>query len=732
MDPVAVLYSEMIDYNSILAVPMNARNGKTIWLTGLSGSGKSTLSSALKMVLESRGGSVVLLDGDALRAGLNRDLGFSALDRAENIRRVAEVAKILCDAGHIVVAAFITPLESLRQAVRGLFGPDTFVEIFLDCPLAICESRDPKGLYSRARKGEIAEFTGISSPFERPSASDLVVPTGDQEVQESLSLILRFLEDRFPHLSGNCTHRGGASSRESHRKVAVIGLDCVPASLVFEEWGRDLPTLRALMEHGVWGSLRSTDPPITIPAWTTMTTGKDPGELGVYGFRNRQGNDYREMAIANSSHVQVPRVWDYLEDVGKSSILLGIPQTYPARPHRGITVPGFPVPAQCSEFTYPAELAAKLPGIAGGEYLPDVKNFRDKTEERLLSDIYSMMDRRFRVAADLLIHKSWDFFMMVEIAPDRLHHGFWRYLDPNHSDQNPACPYGDVIKDFYKCLDFRIGSLLALLDDEATVIVVSDHGARTSLGGVCINEWLIQNGYLHLRTSPTSEVRLVPDMIDWSRTRAWSEGGYYARIFLNVKDREPEGIVEPSDYEALRQELAVRLQLMPGENGDPLTNCILKPQEIYRACRNVPPDLMVYFDSLSRRSIGTVGHGEILRPKGSAGLDDANHDPEGIFIGARMHDLRRGTRKGKRIEEASCLDITPTILQQFDLPVPAELRGRIIQFGEDEEPRKASRMVASSSSNMGERTRNPAVMTPGYSPEEEEIVKARLIELGYI
>ncbi len=711
---------------------MDARNGKTIWLTGLSGSGKSTLSSALKMALESRGGSVVLLDGDTLRGGLNRDLGFSALDRTENIRRAAEVAKILCDAGHIVVAAFITPLESLRRAVRGVFGAETFVEIFLDCPLAICETRDPKGLYSRARKGEIAEFTGISSAFERPSASDLVVSTGEKDVEESLSLILHFLEARFPRLSTHRPRSRGALLRESHRKVAVIGLDCVPASLVFEEWGRDLPTLRALMEHGVWGALRSTDPPITIPAWTTMTTGKDPGELGVYGFRNRQRNDYREMAIADASHVGEPRVWDYLENIGKSSILLGIPQTYPPRPHRGITVSGFPVPGECPEFTYPAELAAELPGIAGGEYLSDVKNFRHQDKERLLSEIYSMVDGRFRVAAELLTRSSWGFFMMVEIAPDRLHHGFWGYLDTNHSGHDTACLYGDVIKDFYKFLDSRIGSLLALLDDDTTVMVVSDHGARTSVGGVCINEWLIQNGYLFLRTPPGSEVPLVPDMIDWSRTRAWSEGGHYARIFFNVRGREPEGIVEPSEYEALRGELTDRLQRMAGENGDSLANCVLKPDEIYQACRNVPPDLMVYFDGLSRRSIGTVGHGEILRAKGSAGLDDANHDPEGIFIGARMSDLRSGTRKGMRIEEASCLDITPTILGEFDFPIPTDLRGSIIQLGKYEEAGKAGHSASSTSCKMGEPIRNPGETTVGYSPEEEEMVKERLMELGYI
>src|SRR5208337_2498914 len=168
-----------------------------------------------------------------------------------------------------------------------------------------------------------------------------------------------------------------------------------------------------------------------------------------------------------------------------------------------------------------------------------------------------------------------------------------------------------------------------------------------------------------LRQIPCTETPLTADLVDWSLTTAWSEGGYYARIFLNIKGREPEGIVEPSKCEALRVELATRLQQMTDENGEPLANCVLKPQEIYRVCRNVPPDLMVYFDGLSRRSIGTVGHGEILRPANSTGLDDANHDPEGIFISARMSDLRGGIRRGRFVEKVSCLDITPTILREF-------------------------------------------------------------------
>ena len=155
-----------------------------------------------------RNQSAVFLDGDILRSGLNRDLGFSAVDRAENIRRAGEIAKILNDLGHIVFAAFITPVESLRKAVRSIFDPSEFVEIYLDCPVSVCEARDPKGLYAKARKGLIKEFTGISAPFQLPKNPDLIVKTDCFNLEESVDLVLDFLEKKFPEVrSGPCASR---------------------------------------------------------------------------------------------------------------------------------------------------------------------------------------------------------------------------------------------------------------------------------------------------------------------------------------------------------------------------------------------------------------------------------------------------------------------------------------------------------------------------------------------
>lgn len=164
-----------------------------LWFTGLSGSGKSTLAGATEQILFRQGRRTYLLDGDNVRHGLNSDLGFSAADRFENIRRIGEVAKLFVDAGLIVLTAFISPYRSQRQLVRQLLEPGEFIEIFVDSPLAVCEQRDPKGLYRRARRGEIASFTGLDAPYEVPERPELVVRSADYPVVECVAHILAYL-----------------------------------------------------------------------------------------------------------------------------------------------------------------------------------------------------------------------------------------------------------------------------------------------------------------------------------------------------------------------------------------------------------------------------------------------------------------------------------------------------------------------------------------------------------
>ncbi|MDP4546861.1 adenylyl-sulfate kinase [Marinobacter sp. MDS2] len=167
-----------------------------LWFTGLSGSGKSTIANALDVALHERGYHTFLLDGDNVRHGLCNDLGFSDDDREENIRRVGEVCKLFADAGLIVMSAFISPFTSDRRMVRKLFPAGEFIEVFMDAPLETCESRDPKGLYKKARSGEIKHFTGIDSPYEVPSHPELRLDTSQNTVEECVDSLIAYLLDR--------------------------------------------------------------------------------------------------------------------------------------------------------------------------------------------------------------------------------------------------------------------------------------------------------------------------------------------------------------------------------------------------------------------------------------------------------------------------------------------------------------------------------------------------------
>jgi len=175
---------------------LNSHRSVILWFTGLSGSGKSTLAHAVENHLHQNGFRTYVLDGDNIRRGLCRDLGFSEADRTENIRRIGEVSKLLLDAGVITLTAFISPFRKDRQIVRDLVDEGDFIEIFCKADLAVCEARDPKGLYKKARAGEIPEFTGISSPYEEPENPELVLDTGTLGISECVDRIIRLLEER--------------------------------------------------------------------------------------------------------------------------------------------------------------------------------------------------------------------------------------------------------------------------------------------------------------------------------------------------------------------------------------------------------------------------------------------------------------------------------------------------------------------------------------------------------
>ena len=459
---------------------------------------------------------------------------------------------------------------------------------------------------------------------------------------------------------------------EQGPRIAVLGLDCATPQLLFDQLADEVPTIAGLMRRGMHGSLESVTPPITIPAWACSMSGKTPGQLAVYGMRNRKDTSYEGLSIATSHSIREPQVWDALGERGLKSLLIGVPPGYPVRPLEGWRVSCFLTPPSAEQFTHPAELASEIEEELGGDaYIFDIPNFREQGEDAVLKQVFTMTERRWRVARRLVRSKPWDFFMLVEMGPDRLHHVFWQHVDPAHFKYVAGNRFESAFRDYYRFLDGEVAKLLEALPEDVVVIVMSDHGARRMDGGVCFNEWLAAQGYLRFAEPVDRPTPIGKAPVEWGRTVAWGDGGYYGRLFLNVKGREPQGTVDPSRYSETRDELAAALESMPGPDGEPLGTKVYRPQDVYPEVRGVAPDLIVYFGDLRWRSVGQVGTGEIFTYENDTGPDGANHDRAGVLVMAGATGQPVGSRDGLRL-----IDVGPTILSLYGLEAPDGAQGR--------------------------------------------------------
>ncbi len=457
-------------------------------------------------------------------------------------------------------------------------------------------------------------------------------------------------------------------------RVAVIGLDCATPRLLFQDLAAELPNVHKLMGEGMHGELASITPPITIPAWACAMTGKTPGQLGIYGFRNRKDATYSGLSIAHSGSIREPAVWDELGRRGLRSCLIGVPPGYPPPAEfPGWRIGCFLTPPSAPRYAYPQELEVEIEAELGGKgrYIFDIPNFREQGMDYVLERVFAMTERRFQVARKLATTKPWDFFMMVEMGPDRLHHVFWQYYDPSHPKYVAGNKFETAFQDYYRYLDDQIGTLLEVLPSDAITILMSDHGARPMMGGVCFNDWLHEHGYLKFTEPLAGVTPIAKAPVDWDRTVAWGDGGYYGRLFLNVKGREPQGIVEPARYESVRDELIGRLEAMTGPDGELLGTKVLRPQDVYSEVRGVAPDLIVYFGDLAWRSIGAVGNKELFTYENDTGPDGANHDRTGVFVMRGAPNQPMG-----RVDGLGLVDVGPTILSLYDFEAPAGAVGR--------------------------------------------------------
>ncbi len=452
------------------------------------------------------------------------------------------------------------------------------------------------------------------------------------------------------------------------RKALLIGLDCAAPDLLFNRFIDKLPNFRKMMDRGIHGKLESSDPPITIPAWTVMASSKYPGTLGLYGFRHRRNNSYKDIWISTSKNIKEKRIWDYVAEAGGRSCLVAVPPSYPPYPVEGCLIGGFITPDTNRNYTYPPELREEIKDLVE-DYQVDVE-FRIEDKGNLVKELNEMTENHFKVIKHLIRTKDWSFFMFVEIGLDRIHHAFWKYFDESHHLYEPGSEFENVVEDYYILLDTKVGELLDLIDDDTVVMVASDHGGKPMKGAFCINTWLEEQGLLRLSTPVERVVRLNDADVDWGKTVAWGWGGYYARIFLNVKGREENGVVDPRDYESTREDIAQRIRSITGPNGEKWNTTVLKPEEAYPECKGDPPDLMVYFDDLYWRSAGTMGHGRLYLLENDTGPDDAVHDKMGLYI---YYDPREDL-KG-RAEDLNILDVAPTLMKALGLKVPEDMEG---------------------------------------------------------
>lgn len=429
-------------------------------------------------------------------------------------------------------------------------------------------------------------------------------------------------------------------------KILVIGIEGAAPELLLE-W-EELATIRSLMSLGCYGVHDGVIPPVPAAAWGSFSTSRDPGSLGVYGRRIRLDRSYRKPEPAlDTAH---PGLAETFKRAGKRAVEIHLPPYMPPAAFRATAVEAEDPIAEIS-------VDIRIPERA------------DSSDAQLV--IGEMMRRRFTKLRGIAESDDWDYLFFVESGIDHIQRRLWKDHDPGHPLHNPTSPFSKVVRDLYKQLDDELARVLEVLSEDVMVLLVSDYGARSCLGGFCMNQWLVREGLLVLNHVPESPTEFADLDIDWRRTRAWSYGGSTGLIFLNVRGREPEGVVEPAECEALRDEIAGKLSALMMPWGNALGDSALEPEAIYRETLGIAPDLLVNLGDLGVTVIESVGWGELFIAAGAAIADDCVPTSKGCFVLAAANLRLQGA-----IEGISLIDFAPTLLELAGLDAPSSMQGQ--------------------------------------------------------
>ncbi|MFW6082579.1 MAG: alkaline phosphatase family protein [Chloroflexota bacterium] len=554
-------------------------------------------------------------------------------------------------------------------------------------------------------------------------------------------------------------------------KVMVIGLDGATLDLI-RPWASagHLPTLQELMTNGASGDLRSTVPPMTAPAWTSFMTGKNPGQHGLYDWTYRRQDSYAVSSMTASDCVE-PTLWSLLSDAGRRVCAFNVPMTYPPQSVNGVMISGLPAPSTDVEITYPPELLAEIEAELG-EYLlyPDPgQAYSDAGIDAFLRRLYQTTDMRLRVLDYLRHREDWHFLMVVFNGTDTVQHAMWKFMSPDHPLHEPrrAEKYGSAIFEYYQYIDQELGKIVASLDPDTVLILMSDHGFGPFHKFIHVNNWLRQHGWLQLKPglkprlkSAIFDLGFTPmgvynllmsvgmgylkrevvrgrgqgllktlflsfDDVDWSHTTAYSLGNV-GQINLNVRGREPQGIVNPgSDYEKIRQDIIDRLQeLRDPETGEHVIQEIYRREEIYWGDRlEQAADVLFVPTRMEYFGFGEYefGSNQILErmKRGISGT----HRMNGTLV---MHGTP--VKPGMEVKDACLYDLAPTILHLMGEPIPSDMDGQVLTEALTAEYADPSQVRYV---DLDKTTKERSV-TQELSAEDESTLTERLRNLGYV
>jgi predicted AlkP superfamily phosphohydrolase/phosphomutase len=554
---------------------------------------------------------------------------------------------------------------------------------------------------------------------------------------------------------------------DERNRVLVIGLDGVTFDLL-KPWvdAGELPTFKQLMQHGVSGSLLSTTPPLSPLAWMSFATGKNPGKHGIFDFTKRAPDSY-DITIVNSEDVEGDTLWEIISKSGRKVGVINVTVTYPPREVDGFLVSGMLTPSLESNFAFPEDLRMELKKIVGTYRFDVEEEFGDGREDIFLKDLYRVTEVREKATLHLMKKFDWDFFMVMFYGTELVQNKFWSYMDPTHPnhDLEKFEKYGDTILRFFQRIDLALSKILQHIDEKTTVIIMSDHGHGPLHKVLYVNRWLMELGLLSFkgnilvqvkkwlcrhnlpiriyhvleklglgRLRTTVSLRRQIDIVnaflsfrdvDWSKTKAYSHG-HIGRIFLNLKGREPNGIVEPGEeYNEVRNLIIRELhELSDPETGEKVVDQVFTNEEIYAGpeVAEAPDIVFLMKDMTYIAEYGSFGfHSDSLFGQPIL-MDSGAHKPEGILI-VNGENVNRG----KTLSDSRILDVAPTILYMMGIPVPSDMDGQVLTgiFSEDY---LNAHPVEYAEEVLPARKAKPLA----YSEKEKEQIKERLKRLGYL